>query len=360
MVDERVEFCRFAGEHGFRAGVTGTVAALEAVRQVSGSDPDAMRFALRAALCSSKEEWDLFNQWFGAHAKPAAKPEPPRNTLWLPGAAGANSSAVPQDGEGKAALGASLQERLRKTDFSAVPPAHQRELERVAQRLLRQLSYRLSRRLKIAERKGRVDLRRTIRHSISRGGAPFDLRYRNRKLREARLILLLDVSGSMNLYSLFLLRFAHALARYFQQARIFLFSTGLVNVTSTLRSRTVAQALRAIAQVPAGWSGGTKIGASLHDFNRRYGHHGMRRDTLFIIMSDGWDTGDPEVLASELRAIRRRVRKVVWLNPLLGLEDYRPVTRGMAAALPYIDVFHPAHSLESLLDLERHLCLTNS
>jgi uncharacterized protein len=360
MVDELVEFCRFARANGLPIGVTGTLHALEAVRQVAASGAEAMRFALRAALCSSKEEWDLFDRLFEARPRPASQPNPPTGGLSLPGVVAAASSAAPQDGDGKATLGASLQERLRKNDFSAVPPVHQQELERMAQRLLRQLSFRLSRRLKIGRRRGPVDLRRTIRRSIGRGGDPLDLRYRNRKLRQARLVLLLDVSGSMNLYSLFLLRFAHALAKHFHHAETFLFSTGLVNVTRMLRSRPLAGALRAIAEIPAGWSGGTRIGASLGDFNRRYGRHSMRRDTIVMVMSDGWDTGDPEMLATELRAIKRRVRKIVWLNPLLGMADYRPVTRGMAAALPYIDVFAAAHSLESLLELERHLCSTNS
>lgn len=342
----------------FAAGVNGTIAAVEAVRALAGADAETLRFALRAALCSSKEEWDLFDRLFDA--RPSPRSGPPRGGLWVPAGVAAAGTAQRQTGEGKMTVGAGLHEHLRKTDFSQVPAGHQQELERMAQRLLRRLSFRLSRRLKLSERRGRVDLRRTIRRSVSRGGDPLDLRYRNRKKRQARLVLLLDVSGSMNLYSLFLLRFAHALHQHFSSAETFLFSTGLVNITSTLRSRPLAGALRAVAEVPAGWSGGTKIGESLRDFDRRYGRHSLRRDTLLMVMSDGWDTGEPEVLAAELRAIKGRVRKIVWLNPLLGLQEYRPVTRGMAAALPYIDVFAPAHTLESLLDLERHLCSTSS
>jgi uncharacterized protein with von Willebrand factor type A (vWA) domain len=113
--------------------------------------------------------------------------------------------------------------------------------------------------------------------------------------------------------------------------------------------------LRKLSQRAAGWSGGTRIGESLRQFNQNYGGKLLSRDTIFIILSDGWDTGEPELLASQLRTTKRRVRKVLWLNPLLGLKDYQPVTQGMSAALPYVDVFAPAHNLESLLALERHL-----
>jgi uncharacterized protein len=122
-----------------------------------------------------------------------------------------------------------------------------------------------------------------------------------------------------------------------------------------LRSRSIKDALQALAREGAGWSGGTQIGESLHEFNFLHARRLLTRDTIFIILSDGWDTGEPEALAAELASIKVRVRRLIWLNPLLGMKEYQPVTRGMSAALPYIDVFAPAHNLESLLELERHL-----
>jgi uncharacterized protein with von Willebrand factor type A (vWA) domain len=135
----------------------------------------------------------------------------------------------------------------------------------------------------------------------------------------------------------------------------FLFSTDVVEITDLLRTRDLPDALRGLSQRAAGWAGGTKIGESLRDFNRRHGRKLLSRNTVFIILSDGWDTGEPEMLAGELRVARRRVQKLIWLNPLLGLKDYAPVTRGISAALPYVDVFAAAHNLESLLALERVL-----
>ena len=159
----------------------------------------------------------------------------------------------------------------------------------------------------------------------------------------------------MNFYSLFLVRFAYALQAHFR-------ACGHVSLQHQSRrdQRSAShpqlpEALRRLSQRAAGWSGGTKIGESLRQFNQLYGRKLLSRDTIFIILSDGWDTGEPEVLAAQMRAVRRRVQKILWLNPLLGLKDYQPVTRGMAAALPHVDVFAPAHNLESLLALERYL-----
>jgi uncharacterized protein with von Willebrand factor type A (vWA) domain len=229
------------------------------------------------------------------------------------------------------------------------------ELERISLRLLKRMSLRLSRRLKTMQPRGPVDLRRTIHRSISRGGDPVYLNRKGRRRQRARLVLLLDISGSMNAYSLFLVRFAYSLQKHFRRVHTFLFSTQLMEITSLLRTRDLPEALVALSHEPAGWSGGTKIGESIGDFNRRYGRKLLSRDTLVMILSDGWDTGEPEIVARELNAMRRQSREIIWLNPLLGMEGYEPLTRGMAAALPYIDLFAAAHNLESLLQLEHRL-----
>jgi uncharacterized protein len=217
------------------------------------------------------------------------------------------------------------------------------------------MSQRLSRRLTISQRPTRIDLRRSIRRNINRGGEPFVLAYKGKKPRKNKLVILLDISGSMNFYSLFLVRFAYALQACFDRVHTYLFSTNVVEISDLLRTRNLPEALRKLSQRAAGWSGGTRIGESLRQFNHSYGRKLLSRDTIFIILSDGWDTGAPELLASQLRKTKARVQKILWLNPLLGLKDYQPLTRGMAAALPYVDVFAPAHNLESLLALEKHL-----
>jgi uncharacterized protein with von Willebrand factor type A (vWA) domain len=200
-----------------------------------------------------------------------------------------------------------------------------------------------------------VDLRRTIRASIARGGDPVDLNYKGHKKQQPRLVAFIDVSGSMELYSLFLLKFAFALHRHFRHVRTFIFSTRPVEVTEPLNARRLDKALRFLGETPAGWSGGTRIGESLAEINGMRGVRLLSRDTLFIIFSDGLETGDPKRLGAEMQAIKRKVRTVVWLNPLAAMENYQPLARGMSAALPYVDCFAAANSLESLVRLEKTL-----
>jgi uncharacterized protein with von Willebrand factor type A (vWA) domain len=257
--------------------------------------------------------------------------------------------------EGKTVAGASVRERLATVDFSQVPQNDLARLEELSLRLFRQMSLWLSRRLKSGYRPGPADLRRTIRRNLAHGGDPIVLAFRNKKPQKKRLLIFLDVSGSMNAYSVFLLKFAYALHNHFGQVETFLFSTSVVEVSDALRARRLSDALGKLSQLAAGWSAGTKIGASLRELNRLHSRKLRTGNTIFIILSDGWDTGAPEMLTAELKAIRLRVRKVIWLNPLLGLAEYEPLTRGMRAALPHIDVFAPAHNLQSLLALEKHL-----
>jgi uncharacterized protein with von Willebrand factor type A (vWA) domain len=362
-----VEFCRFARESGFSAGVKETVDVMAAARATGVSDREILKAAMRAVLCSSKDEWDQFEEVFAAFwnsaqpgtttrvtRKQAVEQRVPRGavTTLMDRAYNVRNA---EDDAGKTVLGATAQERLKKTDFSSTAPGDLPELERIAMRLLRHMSLRLSRRRKSLQQRGQVDLRRTIRRNISRGGELIDLRYKARKIQQDRLVVLLDISGSMNPYSLFFVRFAYALQRHFKRVDTFLFSTQVTEITAALRGRSFPQSLHTLSEQAAGWSGGTKIGESLKEFARHYGARVLSRDTVFIVLSDGWETGKPQVLADQLQLIKARVRKIIWLNPLLGLREYQPVTQGMSAALPYIDVFAPAHNLESLLALEKHL-----
>ena len=363
-----VEFCRFARASGLSVGVQQTLAALEIAKAVPAADRPEFAYGLRAALCSSKEEWDLFDKIFaefrdapGSETENVANQEnqarfrssrPEASSRALTELAGESST---QEREGKAVSGASMQQRLQKVDLSEVPLEDVEALEQISMRLFRKMSRRLSRKRKIKKQGEHVDVRRTIRSSIARGGDPIVLAFQGKKPRKHRLVIFLDISGSMNSYSLFLVRFAYALQKYFRKVNTFLFSTEVVEITDVLGTRDLPEALQGLSQRAAGWAGGTKIGESLREFNRRHGGKLLSRDTVFIILSDGWDTGEPEILAAELRRARRRVQKLVWLNPLLGLSEYEPVTRGMSAALPNVDVFAAAHNLESLAALERHL-----
>jgi uncharacterized protein with von Willebrand factor type A (vWA) domain len=179
--------------------------------------------------------------------------------------------------------------------------------------------------------------------------------WRKRREKQLRLVILLDASGSMNLYTAFFVRFLHGVVDAFREAEAFLFHTRLVHVSAALRDRDVSRAVERLSLMSEGIGGGTRIGESLATFNRWHAARVIHSRTAVIIVSDGYDIGPPERLAEEMARLRRRCRRIVWLNPLIGWRDYAPEARGMQAALPYVDLFAPAHNLESLAALEPYL-----
>ena len=327
---------------------------------------DIFKFTLRALLCSSKEEFDKFNSLFEVYwgqglrknYESNAKRQSQTNTVNQRGKSlfmigkGANSNV--EEG-GKSVTGASAQERLRKTDFSKMPQSDMAQLEELVLLLWKQMSMRLTRRLKSNNIKDQVNLRRTIRGSIPYGGDPIELSYKGRKRRKPGLVVLLDVSGSMDQYSFFLLKFLYALQKNFKRVESFIFSTQLIRITEALKTSGMAEALKILSDEAEVWSSGTRIGECFREFNLHYAKRVLSRNSLVIILSDCWDTGEPEVLKTELEQIKRRAKKLIWMNPLLGMEDYQPLTQGISAALLIIDVFISAHNLESLLQLERYI-----
>ncbi len=222
----------------------------------------------------------------------------------------------------------------------------------LAERLARRMRARLVRRERVTNTGRRLDLRRTIHRSVAHGGTPVDLVWRRRKKRPLRLILLLDASGSMDPYTAFFVRFIHAVVEAFWEAEAFVFHTSLVHVSSALRERDVTRALDRLSLMAQGIGGGTRIGESLATFNRWHAARVINSRTAVVIVSDGYDTGEPEQLGLEMERLRRRCRRIVWLNPLIGWRDYAPTARGMQAALPHVDLFAPAHNLASLAALE--------
>jgi uncharacterized protein with von Willebrand factor type A (vWA) domain len=247
-------------------------------------------------------------------------------------------------------------ERLHVQDFAAFAPDELDEIRRVASRLARRLAARPSRRWRPAARGSRLNLRQLLRQSLKAEGDVVELTFRERRRRKTKLVLLCDVSGSMDLYSRFLLQFLYALQNCFARVETFVFSTRLNRVTEQLRRQPYVAALRRLSAGVDDWSGGTRIGECLAAFASGWPRLVDRR-TVVVVVSDGWDAGDPAAVASTLAALRERAGRIVWLNPLLGSPTYRPETRGMAAALPHLDAFAPVHNLASLRALARHLVL---
>jgi uncharacterized protein with von Willebrand factor type A (vWA) domain len=352
--------------------------AVRSLEVIDLMDRDEVYLALRAALVTRVEETPAFDRCFEAfwrfHAEDGqgldglvgapqmaapADEDPPGSVS----AASEKESSVALDaweeagadeGDPLEVPGVSDHEVLMEQDFSTFPAEDLDEVARLTVLIARRLARRVSRRRRPTRRGGVLDLRRSMRANMMKGEI-IELRRRERRRRKVRLVLLCDVSGSMDLYSRFLLQFLYALQNVFGRVETFTFATRLTRVTEHLKGPSYRLALRRLTEV-RDFSGGTRIGESLQEFNREW-RHLVDRHTIVLLLSDGWDTGEPDVLASEMLTLKRLAGRVIWLNPLLGNPSYEPLTRGMAAALPLVDHFAAAHNLASLRDLASHLTL---
>ncbi len=370
-----VGFVRLLRDNGFPVGLReGRDAARLAVDAEVRHDRE-LRWGLRSLLCSSRTDWRRFDELFDAYWRlsgmkrvaqvsgdlgrrglrllpPAGAPD------GTPGAPdrverGAGDRAANDGGRQE---GASTSETLAGTDFRHIAdPDALEQIYDLTERLAARMRYRLTRRQKAARRGRRLDLRNTIHKSIRHGGMPLELVMRRRKHRPVRLVVILDASGSMSVYSSFFVRFIRGIIDRFSEAEAFVFHTRLVQIGPALKERNIDRAVERMALLAAGWSGGTRIGESLATFNRQFAASTLNSRSVVMIVSDGYDTGDAEALGAEMKQLRRRARRVVWLNPMIGWQDYAPVAAGMQAALPHVDLFAPAHNLDSLVALEPYL-----
>ncbi len=359
-----VEFVRLARAHHFRVGVQETKDALDVAARVDLLDQRQLRWGLRSLLCSNAADWARFDQFFDYYwLRPnRRKVELPLSAdRFLPSAAStyASREAPPEarqeedSGDSVERVGASKRDVLTRSDFSLSQlNADTRELEQWIEQVARRMRKRLLRRYQIRASGHRLHMRRTVRRSLRYGGLPLDLILQERRRELPRLVLITDVSRSMNVYSYFFLRFARGIIDAFKDTEAFAFHTRLIHVTDTLKERDSHRLKEKLAWISAGWGGGTRIGESLQTFNRDYARRLVSSRTFVFIMSDGYDTGEPEMLAEQVREIKRRARRVVWLNPLLGRDDYVPSSEGIRAVMPYLDLFAPAHSLASLMKIE--------
>ena len=365
LVARTLSLCRGLRE----AGVLATSGhAIDAVRALSISGIESrprMKLALRCVLVSRPEEFEVFDELFDTFFEQPTNAEAPQGQSNVrrrtpPQAQNAAPQLSSFGGDGEAVQdepeevpGASDQQSKSTKDFSAFSASELEDIARIAARLARRLAARPSRRWKPARRGRRVDLRATVRRSLTTGEIA-ELRRRKRKPRKTRIVALCDVSGSMDLYSQFLLQFLFALQGTVARVESFVFATQLRRVSDILRMPDYRGALRGLSAEVTDFSGGTRIGECLAAFNREFGKLVDRR-TIGVILSDGWDTGEPAVLSNEMELLQRAGKKVIWLNPLLGSPGYEPLTQGMQAALPHVSVFAPVHNLSALRALERHL-----
>ena len=316
-------------------------------------------WAGRATLVRRVEDIPAYDRAFAAYwqDRPATVEVPletaPPLTLALDDGEEADESE-----EGEAPAGDVLTVRyspaeiLRHQDMSALTQAEWAEAQRLISALGIAAELQLSRRTRPTRRRsrGHPDLRGTLRRNMRFGGVPIRRAWRSPVTRPRRLVLLLDVSGSMEPYARGLARFAHAAVGSRRSGRVEVFTIGtrLTRITRELTRRDPDAALASAAESVADWSGGTRLGASLAEFNARWGVKGMARGAVVVICSDGWDRGDPAVIGDEMARLSRVARRVVWVNPLKASPGYAPLARGMAAALPFVDQFVEGHAVSSL------------
>ena len=372
--------------NGIEAGPAETDAALRMLAGGPVPTLDEARRRLKILLTGRRGEWerfdDLFEAWWLARGRvrprpasaarvPAGAPSRATSNLWgeRAGRTGADRSlhsgaagdgAVGGEGEAgdsaRAARTASARRRIGRTDLRhVVDPEEMKRAAEIARRLARALRYRLSRRYRAAPRGTRIDLRRTIRRSLGHGGEPLTLMRRRRPERPVRIVLMLDVSGSMQPYARCLLQFVRGLVESWDRADAYLFHTRLVRITDVLREKDALLAMSRLSLMAEGFGGGTRMSRCLGAFNDRYARRTLDSRSVFVMISDGYDTGGPDACVEQMIRLRRRARRVVWLNPMLGWARYEPLTRTMRAVLAYVDHFAPAHSLDALAALEGEL-----
>jgi len=242
----------------------------------------------------------------------------------------------------------SPQEILTRKDFGKMAEQELLRVQRLIMAMAHQMATRLSRRKKAGVRARWIDPGRTLRRSLRYGGEVMDLVRRGPKLGKTKMVVLCDVSGSMDVYTTFLIQFLYGLQNGLRGVETIVFSTRLTRITPLLRRRNIAAALQRIADTVQDWSGGTKIGVCLQEFNSTMAANMVTSKTLVIIISDGWDTGDTAVLDAAMARLRSMALRVIWLNPLLGSPNYQPLCKGIQTALPYVHDFLPVHNVESL------------
>jgi uncharacterized protein len=356
-----VGFARVLRGIGLDVPAGSTVVFAKALAAVGAGRADSVYWAGRATLVRRPEDaadydraFDAF--WWGRPPRASAR-QPPTTSITLatddPEGAGAEGGDLAPDGP-VLAVRWSPTEVLRHRDFAAYSSAEFAEARRLIADLRVAGALRRSRRRRPTHsqrHRSRPDLRRTVRRSLRAGGEPVARAFLAPSLRPRRLVLLCDISGSMEPYARALVRFLHAAVVGRGRVEAFALGTRLTRITRELSSRDPDAALAAAAQRVEDWSGGTRLGEGLREFNDRWGVRGMARGAVVVILSDGWDRGDPGHLGEQMARLARVAHRVVWVNPLKASPGFAPLARGMAAALPYVDEFVEGHSLASLEEL---------
>ncbi|HTF93171.1 MAG TPA: VWA domain-containing protein [Verrucomicrobiae bacterium] len=370
-------FGRALKQLGVKVSLSQIIDSSKAIDLVDIAERTDFRALLRANLISQKEDFPAFDMLFDCFWREQGYERMPMETMEIQGTPSDSQAQEGGDEEGGLEEAAteslpkenvplehldefsvptySPQELMNRKDFSEMSVEESRAIARAILLIATKIATQISRRKKVARKGAAIDPRWTMRRSMKYGGEVIDLVRRKKRIKKTKVVLLCDVSGSMDCYSRFLIQFMYGLQNELWGVETFVFSTSLSRITHLIRTKDIVNALEKISGSILGWSGGTNIGRSLHTFNRSFAPSMLTHRTVVVIISDGWDRGDVSVLEREMQDLKRRAKKIIWLNPLLASENYEPLCKGMQAALPYLDMFLSVHNVNSLVSLGRTL-----
>jgi len=368
LLENVVVFGRLLRRAGLQVDTARVIDLVDALDLIELSSRSDVKAACRTLLIQRPEDLATFDRLFEqfwtadmSAARPAPDDAPPAQST------GASTSALDAAGSEDQLEGPidtvglrtwSASEAIASKDFGEMSDDELALARSALARLTWDLDERRTRRW-LTGRGGRIDLRRALARSLRTGGEVATLPTRTRRTRARPIVLLCDVSGSMERYTRTLLLFAHSLSRDTRRVEAFLFATRLTRITMELRSQKPDAAMAAVSRAVRDWSGGTRTGEALRTFHHRWRRRTLRGESVVILISDGWDRGDPDVLRNEVARLQRSCHRLIWLNPLIGSENYAPLTRGLRAALPYVDDFLPVRTLRDVRDLALHLASIN-
>ncbi len=375
LLQQITDFCRLLRQMDINVTTTNQLSWCKSVELIDISEREAFYHTARTNLITKEADLKPFNLAFNLfwrypraefEAVETAQETPEPSSLqdlsdatdeqdmieqWLD----AETEDDAEEGEEDDPLAYSVEEALTRKDFSEFTTEDMEKAREIIAKLAAVLATKLSRR-KVVGKKGKIiDFRRSWRKSLVHGGEPLELTRKQQKIKKTKILLLCDVSGSMDCYAKFLIQFIYGMQQELREVEVAVFSTHLTNITGLLQRKGLAEGLNEVANVVPDWSGGTKIGESLLEFYRQFAPSFSAYRTVVILISDGWDRGDVDVLRRSMEMLHRHAYRLIWLNPLLGSDGYQPICRGIRTALPYVDYFLPAHNLESLAQLTKVL-----
>ncbi len=359
-----IGFSKYLRQENFLVGFDASIDALDVIAESSLWDKEALRILMKPIYCGTYEDHCRFDLLFDAYFKERLvkfknktvfKNQQRTNPIATAVMLGFGMTDGRDQEEAKNMSGGNAEERLRRTDFSHLGRLDSQELDHIAKKLWKEMSLRMRKKSKQSTQKGIIDIRRTIRNNASNGFELLKLIRKDKKPQKHKLILLLDVSGSMDKYSFYLLRFMWSLKNHFRGLEAFIFSTRIVRISDLLQRNDLEATLDHVKSNVRVWGSGTTMGNCLKQFNAIYAKRVMQSRNICIILSDGLDTGPTDELLSELSEIKRKTAKLIWLNPLKGSKGYQPIQKSMNLVLDHLDVFKAANTMNSLLELEKIL-----